>query len=582
MRKIAIALTVLAVLAYGAGALFAQSAEDAKFKKFQDTLWDTYFKFYPTAGTLQGYTKYNDKLEDPSSGALDKFHEALNKLNGELISKIDRSKLSAELLVEYEMLLDFLDLEFLKLEYLIPWEYNPLVYNDLMLNSLWSLLAKNPSAAGAGVGAAADRAKLIPGLVKRAKDSLKTPPPDYTQAAIAQMPGIIDFYQTEVPKLASAPALQAELGKAVAALGDYQRFLQSELLPRSTGNFRAGEFHMRMLRMTTQGSLPILEEVVQRSLADFNNIRREMFLVCIPFYKIMYPEIDIEQLGRTKGEEQTRNLVIQGVLDKIMSDHVAREDLVGRIDKAASDLKSFIGQKQLLDLPGENLKIEPMPAYFRWSLWTRLTTPGAFEPAGSYTLYVRPIPAAWPADTAESFLREHNNYYIDFMTVQRVFPGIFVPTYFTRRNASPVKRMAANQALLKGWSVYLHEMLVTAGYGNFDLRVRLNQLKLLLKNVIDFQMDLNVHQGNWTKERVIETMTGRGFMTPAEAERRWNQIVLNPGEGCMAYIGYQEILDLEKDYRRLKGEAFTAKDFLGKLLSHGAVPIRTLKMRLAR
>jgi uncharacterized protein (DUF885 family) len=295
----------------------------------------------------------------------------------------------------------------------------------------------------------------------------------------------------------------------------------------------------------------------------------------------MYPEIDIEQLGRTKGEEQTRNIVIQGVLDKIKTDHVAGEDLVGRIDKAAADLKTFIEQKQLIELPGEALKIEPMPAYFRGSLWTRLAMPGAFEPAGSFTLYVRRIPADWSAETVTSFLEEHNNYYIDFMTAQKVFPGMFVPAYFTRRNASPVKKMAANQALLKGWSVHLHEMLVTAGYGNFDLRTRLNQLKLQLKNVIDFQLDLNVHQGNWTKERVIEMMTGRGFMTPAEAERRWNQIVLNPGEGCMAYIGYQEILDIEKEYRRVKGQAFTVKDFLSKILSHGPIPIRTLKMKLA-
>ena len=582
MRKTAKTLTVLAVLVCGAGWLMAQTGEDAKLKKFQDSFWDAYFKFYPTAGTMQGYTKYNDKLEDPSSGALDKFHEALGSFNTELVTKIDRSKLSADAHIEYEMLVDFLDLENLKLEYTIPWDYNPLLYNDILLNSLWNLLAKNPAMADAGAAAAAARAKLIPGLVKRAKDNLKTPSPDHTQAAIAQMPAMIDFYRTEVPRLTSAPALQAELGKAIAALEDYQRFLQSELLPRSTGNFRAGESHLRILRMTSQGSLPILEEVVARSLADFNNIRRDMFLVCIPFYKIMFPEIDIEQLGRTKGEEQTRNIVIQGVLDKIQSDHPALEELVARIGKAAADLKSFIGQKGLLALPEENLRVEPMPPYLFTGLWTHLAAPGAFEAAGPYTLFVKPVPADWSADAAESFLGEHNNYYIDFMAAQRVFPGSFVPTYFTRRDPSPAKRMAANQALLKGWPVYLHEMLITAGYGNFDLRVRLNQLKLLLKNVIDFQMDLNVHQGNWTKERVIEMMTGRGFMTPAEAERRWNQIVLNPGEGCLAYIGYQEILDLEKDYRRIKGDAFTAKDFLAKLLGKGPISFRTIKANLAQ
>lgn len=580
MRKTVIALAMLAILACGSGALLAQSPEDAKFKKFQDTFWDTYFKFYPTAGTLQGYTKYNDKLEDPSEGSLDKFNETLDGFNQELVSKIDKTKLSPDNQIEHEMFLDFLDLEFLKLQNLVPWDYNPLLYNELFVNSLRSLLVKN---GGSGVAAATARAKTIPGLVKRAKDNLKTPPQDYTQAAIGQMPAIIDFYRTEISKLSGgAPALQAEVVKAVAALEDYQRYLKGELLAKSTGNFRTGESHLRNLRMTTQGHLPIIEEIVQRSLADFNNIRRDMFLVCIPFYKIMYPNVEIEQLGRTKGEEQTRNIVIQGVLDKIKTDHVGREEFIGRINTAAASIKSFIQPQGLVNLPDEPLAIEPMPAYFADGFWTRLVTPGAFEAGGAYTLYVRPIPAAWSAEDAASFLEEHSNFYIDFMTVQRIFPGTFVPAYFTRKDPSIIKRMAPNQGLLKGWPIFLEDLFMESGYGNYDLRMRLNQLKLLLKTVIDFQMDINTHEGTWTKEKVLEYMTGRGFMTKAEAERRWNQIVLNPGEAAQPYIGYQEILDLEKDTRKLKGEAFNAKDFLQKLLSYGALPLRTLKIKMAQ
>ena len=580
MKKTAIALAVLAILACGTGALLAQSPDDAKFKKFQDTFWDAYFKFYPTTGTLQGYTKYNDKLEDPSEGNLDKFNETLDGFNQELVSKIDKTKLSADNQLEHEMLLDFLDMEFLKLQNLVPWEYNPLLYNDILVNSLRSLLLKN---GGSGVAAATSRAKLIPGLVKRAKDNLKTPPQDYTQAAIDQMPAIIDFYRTELPKLSGgAPALQAEVVKAVAALEDYQRFLRGELLAKSTGNFRTGESHLRTLRMTTQGNLPIIEEIVQRSLADFNNIRRDMFLVCIPFYKIMYPNIDIEQLGRTKGDEQTKNIVIQGVLDKIKTDHVGRGEFIGRLNTAAAGIKGFIQKQDLINLPEEPLAIEPMPTYFADGLWTRLVAPGAFETGGAYTLYVRPIPEAWSAEDATSFLEEHSNYYVDFMAVQKIFPGNFVPAYFTRKDPSVIKRMAPNQGLLKGWPIFLEDMFMESGYGNYDLRMRLNQLKLMLKNVIDFQMDINIHEGTWTKEKVVEYMTVRGFMTKAEAERRWHQIVLNPGEGAQSYIGYQEILDLEKDYQKLKGAAFNAKDFLQKLLSYGAIPLRTLKIKMVQ
>ena len=580
MRKTAVVLAALAILACGAGALLAQSPEDAKFKKFQDSFWDVYFKFYPTSGTLQGYTKYNDKLEDPSEGALDKFNEALDGFNQELVSKIDRTKLSADIQVEHEMFLDFLDLEFLKLLNLVPWEYNPLLYNDLFLNSLRSVLVKNGAS---GVAAATARAKAIPGLVKRAKDNLKTPPQDYTQAAIDQMPGIIEFFRTEVPKLSGgAAALQTEVVKAVASLEDYQRYLKGDLLPKSTGNFRMSDAHLRALRMTTQGNLPILEEIVARSLADFNNIRREMLFVCIPFYKIMYPHIDIEQLGRTKGEEQTRNIVIQGVLDKIKTEHVGRDELIGRINTAAANIKAFIQQQGLINLPEDTLAIEPMPVWFGATAWTRLAAPGAYEPGGTYTLYVRPIPAGWSAEQATSFLEEHSNFYMDFMAVQKIFPGTFVPTAYTRKDPSIIKRMAPNQALLKGWPVFLEDMLVEGGYGNFDLRMRLNQLKLMLKTIIDFQMDINIHEGTWTKEKVVEYMTGRGFMTKAEADRRWNQIVLNPGEGAQTYIGYQEILDLEKDYSKLKGQAFNAKDFLQKLLSYGAIPLRTLKVKMAQ
>jgi len=580
MKKTAIVLAVLTVFACGTGALLAQGPEDAKFKKFQDTFWDAYFKFYPTTGTVQGFTKYNDKLEDPSEGALDKFNEILDGFNQEMVSKIDKTKLSADNQLEHEMYLDFLDLEFLKLQYVLPWEDNPLMYNELFVQSLRSLLVKNGAS---GVASATARAKLIPGLVKRAKDNLKTPPQEYTQAAIDQMPAIIDFYRVEIPKLSGGAAgLQAEVTKAVAALEDYQRYLKGELLAKSSGNFRMPDAHLRTLRMKTQGNLPIIEEVVQRSLADFNNIRREMFLVCIPFYKIMFPNVDIEQLGRTKGEEQTRNIVIQGVLDKIKGDHVGRDEFIGRINQAAAGIKGFIQQQGLMNLPEENLAVEPMPAYCAAGTWTRLMGPGAFEAGGPYTLFVREIPAAWSAEDVTSFLEEHNNYYMDFMGIKNIYPGTFAATFFTRKDPSVIKRMAANQGLIKGWPIFLEELFMESGYGNYDLRMRLNQLKLQLKTVIDFQMDINVHEGTWTKEKVVEYMTVRGFMTKAEAERRWNQIVLSPCEGALPYIGYQEILDMEKDQRKLKGEAFSVKDFLQKLVSHGAIPLRALKTRVAQ
>ena len=93
MKKTVLILTVLAFLVFTAGSALAQNTEDAKFKKFQDTFWDTYFKLFPTQGTAQGFTKYNDKLEDLSQAAIEKFLESVDGFNQELVSKIDKFKL---------------------------------------------------------------------------------------------------------------------------------------------------------------------------------------------------------------------------------------------------------------------------------------------------------------------------------------------------------------------------------------------------------------------------------------------------------------------------------------------------------
>jgi hypothetical protein len=586
MKKVVMSLLVFALVVIGFGRLYAQSPEDAKFQKMIDNYLDGMWRFYPTAATLAGFTKYNDKLEDLGSGAIEKHHDALDAFNQELVAKVDRSKLSPENLAIHAMMVDALDLEFVKFENLLPWEYNPLFYNDIFLNSVRGLLMKDSAPLDARVKSATERAKLLPALIKKAKENLKTPAQIYTETAIKQLPALIDFYKAEVPGLIAAAAakngFQAEIGKIITALEDYQNFLKNELLAKSTGNFRLGaDTHLRVLRMLSQGNIP-MEELVARTNADVKNIRREMFLVGIPFYRVMYPNINLEQMTTQRGEEEVRNIVIKGVLDKIKGEHAGKEDYVNRIAASAANVKAFLVQNNLFDVPAVDLKVEAMPPASAGVIWMRLVVPGAYESDGPYTLQVMPVPADWTNEQASAFMAEHNDFYLDFLTVQKVFPGSFVPSFFTRKDPSIVKRLFANQALLRGWPVYTEDMFINAGFGDYDLRLRLNQLKLMLKTTIDFQLELNIHQGGMTKEQAINYMVRSGFQSEVEAERKWNQILLSPTDSALPYIGYQEILDLEKDYKKLKGDAFSQKEFLQKLVGFGALPLREIKARLAQ
>lgn len=585
MRKRLIPLALTASLLLGMGLLFAmQGPDDAKFQKTLDTFLDDYWKFYPTTATLAGFHKYDATLEDFSEGTLEKRLNALDEFNKEFVSKITKTGLSADNQIDMDIILDVLEYDKFRHENLVPWEYNPLLYNDIIRDSVAGLLRNDFAPIDSRAKSAYERLRQLPSFMKQAKDNLKTPAQVFTQTAIDQFAGIVKFYKDELPNLIGGAAgdtkskINGELPKVYAALDDYQRYLSGTLLGKSTGTPTLGDqAHLRLLRLTVQGAL-MADDLVARSKADYNNIRREMLLVAAPFYKIMYPEVNLEQMNRP--QEEIRNIVIKGVLDKIQGEHAQPAEFFNTVKTTAGTVKDFLEKKGLISAPSDMPDIQSMPIDLQTGSLTLLQAPGGYETGGKYTIFVRPVPEGMAPDKAESFLREINDFYMPFWAAARVYPGKFLPTYLARRNPSVVRRLFPNQPLLMGWSLGFGEQLINSGFGNYDLRMRLNQLKQQLKVVIDFQMELNVHQAAMSKDQVVAYYTRGGFVTEAEAERLYNSILLHPGEAAYTYMGQQEIGDLEKDYHKAKGDAFNRKDFYEKLLANGAIPPRLLKSLL--
>ena len=587
MRRFITSVFVIVFVLFNTGLLLSQqNEEDGKFQKLIEEFLDAIWKFQPTAGTMVGFHKYDNKLEDFSERNLERRMEELDKFNQDLVTKVDRTKMSSEFQIDHEIIMDALDLEKLKHEQLIPWEYDPIFYNTIFINCVKPLLVNEFAPLDARAKNATERLKNLPKLIKQAKESLKTPTQISTETAIKQFPAIFEIYRTELPTLISQVAeeqrskLLAELGKVIPALEDYQNYLSNELLPKSTGNFRLGEAHARLLRLTLQNNIPV-QELAERARADIHNITTiEMAMVCLPLYRLMYPDVDMQQLTAQRGEDEARRIIIQGVLEKTKENHVTKDEYMDKIESVVEEIKSFLMEHELVDLPDNNLSIEPMPEANQGITWTRLVTPGAYETSTDYTFQITPIPDDWSADQTTSFLQEYNNFLLPFYAVRKIYPGVFIPSFYTNQNSSLLRKLYPNMPLLKGWPVLYEEMLIFEGFGNYDLNLRLNQLKMQLRAITDFIAELQIHESNWTKEDAINYMVRVGFQTEAEAERKWNRILLLPGDAAYTYVGMQEILDMKKEYQQLKGDAYSEKEFMAKLLSYGALPLRHLKRKI--
>ena len=589
MRK-TLTLLFLLVFALGStGFLLSQAnEEEKKFQKAVDNYLDALWKFYPTAATLAGYHKYDNQLEDLSKRNIEKRHDELDALNQEFVAKVDRFKLPAELQIDHEIMVDALDFELIKHENLVPWSYNPLFYNDIVNHSIRSLMTGTFGTSDERAKNATERLKALPKLLSQAKDSLQTPPQIHTETAIRQFEGILEWYRTELPQLieqfpqAQRNGLSDGLTKALPALQDYQSFLKNTLLPKSTGNFRLQETHTRVLRILLQNEIP-LQDLIARAKADESNIRRAMLLICAPFYQIMDPKFDLNNPPSNLTEEQYINSVVSHVMDRMKDDHAAKEDFLPQLQEQKDGIKQWIEKNQFIDLPvDQDVKIIPMPREDQGYKFTRLLRPGAYDPRGEYAVKFSLLTDEFTEEGIQMILEEYNNYLVPFFVIRKILPGEFVPFYFANKNStSLVRKLNPSIPLIQGWPVFLEDSFIKSGFGDYDLRLRLHQLKYRLKTAMDLLTELNIHQGGMTKDQAIAYLTRMGFQTQAEAERNWNRICLYPGDATYAYVGLQELTDMEKIYKEKKGGSYSLKEFSSKVLSYGNFPLRHLKKRIA-
>ncbi len=586
MKRITSLTIIILFVFFCTGMMYAQqNKEDKKFQKTLEKYLDKLWEFYPTQATKEGYHEYDDELADLRERKIDSRYEEILEFSKKLIAEINSQKLSPEYKIDFEIVRSSLDLELLNHESLLPWNYNPLFYNEIILDSVKHLLSSDFAALEQRAENAKERLENLSDFIDQAKKNLETPPKLFTETAIQQFPGIIDFYKTDIHQLLeNAPAsikadIQEELTDLIPVLIDYQSYLENELLPNSTGNFRLGEqAYLKLLRATLFNDIP-LQQLLARADADYNNIRREMALVCLPFFKVMYPEINIEQLTAGRSNQANQNYIIKKVLEKIQSNHTSKEVYFSKVNSLVDEIKNFVSEKQLFVFPEVDLDIVPMPAENTSKTWINLISPGAYSSNGKYICQISPIPDDWTSEQENSFFEEYTDFLLYFWTVRNVYPGHCIPLYKSNQNATLLRKLYPSKPLIKGWPLMVEEMLVYSGLGNYDLRLRLNQLKMRLKAVIDFQLDINIHQGGMTKEKAIDYMTKGGLQSEVEAERKWKYIVLNPGEAVTTYVGLQEILDMEKIYKNSAGDSYSKKEFLNELLSYGAIPIRFLKKK---
>ena len=191
--------------------------------------------------------------------------------------------------------------------------------------------------------------EAIPGVIAQAKANLQHPPRVHTETAIEQTQGAINLVRTELaPLLDQAPQMKKELAplqdKTAAALEDYKKWLQNDLLPRSDGDFRLGaEKFRKKLRFALASDLS-MEEIMQRAKADLKQTQTAIYETALPLYKKYFPNADEKTLA-------DKHKVTAAVLSKLAEQHPDDATVVDYAKKITAEATGFVKQHDLVTVP---------------------------------------------------------------------------------------------------------------------------------------------------------------------------------------------------------------------------------------
>lgn len=542
-----------------------RSGPDIQFEQLAARFLETYLAAHPEDATSLGDHRFDARMNDYSQTGVE-AHIARCEAYLDTLRAIKVETLSAQHMIDYDILRHTLEESLFDLRELREWEWNPLAYNPG--DAVYGLISRDFAPLPDRMRSVAGRLRGIPAVLAAARANLRRPPSMHTETAILQNDGTIALLNTTLqPFIDSCPAAQrGELlgarDSAVAALREYGKWLKSDLLPRSSGDFRLGRqrYEKKFEFRLDTGMKP--EELLALAERDLEETTTAMHSVAMEIHARLFPGVP--------ADEDTA-VLIRGVLDRLAED---RPDDGSIVEQARADLDEvlrFVAERDLVSLPVDPIEIIVMPEFQRGVAVAYCDSPGALERNGKTFFAIAPTPAHWTASRRESFYREYNDHMLKNLTVHEAVPGHYLQLTAANRAKAPtlLRSVMSSGVFAEGWATYCEEMMADAGYGGPELRLQM--LKMRLRLLINAIIDQRIHADGMTEREAMALMMKKGFQEEGEAAGKWRRACLTSAQLSTYYYGNIKLRELRRRAERKAGSAFSLKAFHNELLSYGTI-----------
>ena len=540
------------------------SADD-QFVDLANSYLGRMLELNPEWATNLGDHRFDDRVSDLTEAGF-QARVDFNRAYLDTLGSIDSSRLTQANRIDYEILVEQCEAVIFMLTEVQEYKWNPTMYNPG--DGIYNILARDYAPLPERLAAVKARLLRIPEMLEAARANLNNPPPIMTVTAIKQNPGVINLVMDGLqPYLDQAPEMKDEMrtarSHAIAALDHYGSWLESDLLPRSNGNFRLGkDLWSKKLKFALSSDLTS-EEILASAESDLATTRDKMYEIALPLFRDYFG-------GHVDDTSPGKDGVIRRVLARLADDHPTNETLLAQAREGLENITEFVRKKKLVDVPDEPLEIIVMPEHQRGFAIGYCDSPGPLEKSGTTFYAISPTPKDWTAERAETFFREYNDYMLLNLTIHEAMPGHYLQIAHSNKfeASTPLRAILSSGTFVEGWATYAEQLMVEAGYGGPELH--LQQLKMRLRLIINSIIDQKIHTAGMTEGEAMEMMMVDGFQEEGEAAGKWIRAQLSSTQLSTYYVGNMEINGLRRDYEKKVGKKFDLKKFHNELLSFGS------------
>lgn len=547
-------------------------AADQAFTHLADRYFDTYyFPTNPSTATSDGFHAWDGKLEDYSRAGVDANVKALRQWEAR-VSAVDPKTLGEFVQGDRELVLNNIRSTLLTLQAIRPWQKNPDTYSSGITSSAFTLMERKFASPETRLRALVARERQMPAALADARKNLDNPPEIYTQIALEQLPGLVDFFQHDVPS-AFTDVTDATLkqqfadsnGAVIKALQDYQGWLKTDLLPRSHGDFRLGaQAYRDKLKYDEMVTLP-LDQLLAIDTANMRANQQQ-------FAKVAH------ELDPTKTPQQ--------VLAELAADHPAPDKLLDVFRDSLGKLVAFIRQRHIITIPSDVLPlVEETPPFMRATTFASMDTPGPYETVAkeAYLNVTLPDPS-WDKQHTDEFMAQFSYPVINSVATHEAYPGHYVQFLWMHRLDDRVRKLLGANTNVEGWAHYCEQMMLDEGLAQYlypndrrqQLLLRLGQLQDALLRNARFVVGIKLHTGQMTMDQAVDFFVKEGYQSRAVGEVETKRGTSDPT--YLYYtLGKLEIQKLRADVAKKQGKDFNLERFHDAFMQQGFAPIAIVR-----